>query len=515
MKRPLYVALGAILALLCVAGAALVGAGGLPQSGGELYIPVGRYQGDSGLVLWVGMTTTPGATETATNAPSATSTPIYTQTPSETPTATPEPPTATATPEFSPTPTQETTPLPTVTPDYPKQCELKVLVDGLRRRGGPGTSFPYYLPNLADGTAITVDQFQAGAPYLWARLVGHTAGDVQLWSAVRWNDTWWVDGHEGTSETCVDVPGWPEGLEPPEPIVLWPTFGLHILLGAEWEPLEAFGIAEKMGTAKALSMTGWFGPRLLEANPDIVLVYRSLYVDDLMRDCPYIHEWFNADLYYEQISRHWPPGWDYYEIMNECPPPGADDFEWMVEFHIDLAERAAADGRCILAFSFPPGNPLLEYWDVLAAYIEWAAEHPCGVWPDGTPKYHGLALHQTGYMAGPYWPQDPDSWINNPWIAGRDIKVNAQLAQDGHMTLDTFPGPVFLTEWGYTDGYSGNWSQTFSCEEIAAGVKESLRQYKSDHPWITGAHLWTYGDGGGGQWSSVEACVETIGLALG
>ncbi|HEX3053899.1 MAG TPA: SH3 domain-containing protein [Aggregatilineaceae bacterium] len=139
----------------------------------------------------------------------------YAQNPPPTPPATwtpaaPPTPTAISTPII--VPTVEQTTLPNITPGVPKTCEVKARFT-LRVRSGPGISFVTVFPFIAVNEVIVIDQVVLNAPYLWAH---HERG----WTAIRFNETWWVYGVTGPSETCVDVPGWPEALPPPEPVVL-------------------------------------------------------------------------------------------------------------------------------------------------------------------------------------------------------------------------------------------------------------------------------------------------------
>jgi hypothetical protein len=154
--------------------------------------------------------------------PTATPFPTWTLTPTNTPR-----PSATPTVTVEPTPTPEppiSTPTPTTTPENLKTCKL--------RQGHPeGYNINIREPAGGQiigtweiGTESEFNSFQQTEFYLYGH---HKSGG---WSAVA--DLypvfeWWVDGSADTI-FCVDVEGWPEGLEPPAPVahnaaLLWHT----------------------------------------------------------------------------------------------------------------------------------------------------------------------------------------------------------------------------------------------------------------------------------------------------
>jgi len=166
--------------------------------------------------------------ETATPPPA---TPTFTSTapPTTTPTLTPMP---TVTPiPGSATPTQEATPGATEPPGTvePATCIVKTRGFAVNERTDHAVTAPKteYSP-IPPASTVMVYEFWQGPTYLWAR-------NVYGWFAVRAGSSWWVDGVEGTTETCVDVPGWPDGLPPPAPIVALPNppnaGGFHVLMG--------------------------------------------------------------------------------------------------------------------------------------------------------------------------------------------------------------------------------------------------------------------------------------------
>jgi hypothetical protein len=101
----------------------------------------------------------------------------------------------------------------------------------------------------------------------------------------------------------------------------------------------------------------------------------------------------------------------------------------------------------------------------------------------------------------------PGAWLNNVWVAGRDTLIDNLLQQVHGFHLRDFRGPIYLTEWGYSDGYSG-FKDMWNCTDIARGMAYSTTQYQN-RPWISGLLLWNVGSGGG-RWTDLGGCLGEI-----
>jgi len=136
--------------------------------------------------------------------------------------------------------------------------------------------------------------------------------------------------------------------------------------------------------------------------------------------------------------------------------------------------------------------------------LRWIDQHPCGVWPNGATKYHGLVLHQPGYMPISV-PVLPNSWIRSDYVAGRARLVAAYLKDRVGYDLAAFRGPVFITEMGWQGDTVPN--ERFTCEQVAAGYSCTRAMYQEISPWTWGFHLWNVG--GQGQWADLTGCLAT------
>ncbi len=174
------------------------------------------------------------------------------------------------------------------------------------------------------------------------------------------------------------------------------------------------------------------------------------------------------------------------------------------DFLINLAREATARGYCILGGGFAPGQPELRHWVQLVPYLKWANDNPCGAWPDGSPKYHGISWHAAGYYPDsvPQWP-----WVNWVWVAGRFILANQEMRAQAGFGLQDFYGPKLVTEMGYTDGYADGFTgknQHPSCEQIRSGLIETNRVYREYAALVDGYHYWNLGKVG--PWTDDSAC---------
>ncbi len=436
-------------------------------------------------------------TRTATLPPVSTPTPTVAVTMTAIPTTTPHP-TTTTIPTESPTPTLEVTILPTVTNGPTKTCAVKA-AQSVRIRSLPSIGSAI-LGNLSTNEVIDIDEVDTAEGYLWAH---HSRG----WSAIRSGTTWWAYGIEGQSAICVDVTGWPDGLEPPSPVVKTPLVGLHVLVGSRWDTIA--DTASAWDAIKTLTDSAHLAQQFKSIKTETVTVYRPLIICTGMSDGPILPHWSDPQAYYNCIRPSWPEGFDYYEVVNEVGAPGG--IAQFTDMMIGLAERAGQEGKCILTYSFPPGNPDLADWGDILRFMRWSNDHPCGTWPDGTPRYHGIALHQPGYMP-PGVPLRADSWVNNSWVAGRDVLIDNLLRQAHSFSLADFKGGIWLTEWGYVDGYSGSWEDRWTCEQMAAGLDYTMQVYK-DRPWMQGFFIWTT-VGSGTRWTDVTSCLQAFRRGL-
>jgi hypothetical protein len=126
---------------------------------------------------------------------------------------------------LTPTPlatvTQEATQLPPTTPGTAKQCELKIAQSAINIRGDrSGQPNPNSGPfgQVRQGVVLRAFEFAQTSSFLWA-LINE---QPRQWIAIRTSPggQWWVNGVEGTTATCVDLPGWPADLEPPPVVAL-------------------------------------------------------------------------------------------------------------------------------------------------------------------------------------------------------------------------------------------------------------------------------------------------------
>ena len=464
-----------------------------------------HYEDESVQVIYPGdgMAT---ATPVATDTPSSTPTPAATVIATWTPTATLTPPTTntprpTATAYVQPSPTPETVVLPTLTATTPpKTCSLRATVT-LRVRSGAGTEYGQ-VDNwwTGDEKTFTAFQYDASEMYLWGQ---HDSG----WSAVFWQQdasgvyqgAWLIAGGEGAA-VCRDVTGWPWNLYPPEPIAR-DIGGYHVLMGASQTFLYHL---DGVGWVKALTNSEHLALQAKQINPDIVIIDRSLLIGGYMRDAPVRDEWDHPEIYYPLVRQGWTAGFDYYEFKNEIDH---SDPAKEADFNIAMLELMGNDGYCGLAMSSGPGHPPMEYWDELIRLLRWIDANPCGHWPDGTVKYHGLALHQTGVM--PAWVlRNPLSYIYNTWITGRHVIISEYLeAKYGYSLRKDSPGEHFrgvivITEMGFQDYVIPN--TVFTCEEVRGGWEATINSYKATNI-IDGFNLWNIGSGN--HWVDLTGCL--------
>lgn len=205
--------------------------------------------------------------------PSPTGTPL----PSLTPTATVTP-TATL-PPASPTPTQEValpTPTPTTTPRATPDkgnCIVKLGGTAINERIAPSISAARTPSSpIPAGSLVAVTEFTSAEGYLWSR-------NAFGWFVVRQGTSWWVTFTEATLEWCLELPGYPSGAQPPNPIVR-ALPGVWAGPGANRDELLRFGAQVRAAgqpaatvygdayTAELLLANGWFVMRRTVSVPD-------------------------------------------------------------------------------------------------------------------------------------------------------------------------------------------------------------------------------------------------------
>lgn len=450
-----------VFLLLSVAGAGLVAASppaqGTPPPGTPW---VNVCDGAGNCTPYVPYVAVDTATPTNTPSPTPSATPSSTPViviPTSTPSHTPEPPTPT--PETgTPVPTEPTT----------KWCMMRGII-AINERNIPSTSGSSVVGSWQPGQERTITEFVSSDGYLWAH---HEHG----WSVVR-ETSWWVAGSPGV-DLCRDIPGWPEGIDPPPAFARGPE-GVHtIRLG--WGADMVAPYFNDLDTLKCF-IADEHGYELCRTarviNPDIVIVVRSGVVGGTLRDCP--------DDYYMEHPAEWVQNINYLppasegvilEINNECWPNGAD-WDAVNAFVLGATKAANAMGYPVLAWSFFPAHPELEAW---AHFCPWF-EYSLTARVNGQPN--GVAFHLSGW-----YPGDPTKemlWVNNPWVANYHHLADAALREACGFGLRGLP--VYSTELAWTDGY------TKLAPNVQAVAYTYTAQVVAGDPLISGFHAWNQG----------------------
>jgi hypothetical protein len=432
------------------------------------------------------------------DAPSATPTATRTPTPSATPTVTPTAtPTASSTPSATPedVPTQEVTELPTMPPstDIPHVCEGGVAASVLNVRADHSTSAgivgKLYIGNRAVIERMYVIE-DARSEWAFVRsgtLAGWVASHYLLSDGTVERYLIWDD----EDEHCYP-PDMPIEWEVPPPSTPSPfdgdtLSGLHFAWYSDHT--KAAQTAPLVGLAKCLTLTGSMCDTMRAANPRLVTIYR-----DYRSECPTREQVYtDAAGYYARLRTLWQdaPGYDYYEVQNECSGfHGQEDYAALAQFSIEVATRAAADGYCVLALSSYPGSPEISEFIQFEPYFRFADATPCGTWPNGAPKYHGLATHATGYC-----PASVDTsaypWVGWVWVAGRHLLYAEALAQTRGYDMAAKRFVWIQTEWGLTYGQDED-GNAFESWELQACIRETTRVL-SEQNIINGYAVWNYG----------------------
>jgi hypothetical protein len=305
-----------------------------------------------------------------------------------------------------------------------------------------------------------------------------------------------------------------QSVAPPPPTVaplpsgLRPTLmGLHVLNGTQREPILALvqrmaATNHPMGTIKGLNGSEQLLAEVKQVSPYTVTVYRSLLTAEGMRDCPAaLEENPNNPPDPAQTARTWidglQPHWnavsaDYYEVINECNAPT----EWLSSFFIEAMKIAEEQGRCILLFSLPGGNPEPHEFEKLLPALRYALDHPCA-----SGRYHGLSLHA-------YSMQD------QLLLSEADPAFSLRHRMFYERILPQLPNvtdlPVYITEAGIGGGTYMLWQQQ-TCESIVRDIVQYTIALEQD-PYIKGFHWWSVGSGT--DWFDVTPCLSMIGDAV-
>ncbi len=272
--------------------------------------------------------------------------------------------------------------------------------------------------------------------------------------------------------------------------------GVHI----SWPTnFDAAALAPYIGIAKCLPLTDNICRVLKQHNPAIVTIWRDYRIEnptdyELRVD----HTGYASRVYaLAQLD------FDYQEVMNELGFTSAQ-YPYLSDFMIDVADYFGDRGECILAPAFGPGWPDLRerQWNSIVSYIAWSNKNPCGVWADGTPKYHGLSWHAAAFYPGdaPAWP-----WVNDPNVAGNAIEGNRQMKSDTGIGIEDMMGPKIVTELGATDIYGGYDTTRPSCEQNRMMVNRTKEVYALYSKIFDGFAWWNFGSPG--NWIDETRCL--------
>ena len=452
-------------------------------------IPAGVYQSDDGYGISLNLLWTPTAsstpfptwTMTPVVQPSATHTPVPSVTPFVSPT-----PEDTRTPQPTSLPTL--TPTPTITPTpLPGNC-WGVTTANLNARTEPGGEWLGLIPA---GSTLTLTSYWIYSGAVWYEHYWLPDPNDPNAYLNAWSHSGWIDIR--TPDECLKIPN----VTPQAARII---DGFHLLVGAVETVLYYL---DDVATLKSLTHSHTLALVAKEAYPRIVIVYRSLYNNNGQIDGPTTDEWFNPYIYWQKLKPHLVLGFDYYEFINEWGGVGRDV---IADFNIAMLDYMARDGYCGLAFSEGPGNPEIPAWDEYVRVLRWIDDQPCGTWPDGRTKYHGMALHQTGHM--PDWVETlPNSYTKNPWIYARLEIVRDFLLANHHYNLADFKGPIYITEMGWTDYTNPN--EEFTCEEVKAGLDLTRSEYLATGL-IDGFHIWNFWGENSWRWVDLTPCLPVM-----
>ncbi len=271
--------------------------------------------------------------------------------------------------------------------------------------------------------------------------------------------------------------------------------GLHVLNGTKSDAVLSFvrrmlAAGYPVGTVKGLNDSEDLLNEIKRISPQTVIVYRSLLSGEGLRDCP---SDFRDTTDPAATARRWlsglKPYWDrvdadYYEVMNEC---GAT-LETITQFSIEAMKIADEQGRCLLLFSFPGGNPDMQAFNQLLPAYQYALDHPCA-----SGRHHGIALHA--------YSLEDDRMVSESdvWIALRHRIIYQRLLL---MLPAAAELPVYLTEVGIGGG-----TIMPPCDMIIQDALQFTYELEED-PYVKGFHLWSVGTGA--QWYDISPCLPEL-----
>lgn len=430
--------------------------------------------------------------------PTATLAPTNTATPSSTPTATltppPTDPPATADDvlvSMQPTATIHFGPI--IGPDYTPEPLHTALPSAVQERACP---VMVAAPQVNLYTAPDSTSQVAGTGVERERLaVSEITTDA---SGTQWANTergWLMLGPESAVLESMRSCDILLGTQPDTTLM-----GLHVLNGTSDEAVLRFvqrmlDSGHPVGTIKGLNGTEGLLNEIERISPQTITVYRSLLAKGVGEsDCPRpLYEGETPDP--EDTARDWlerlKPFWDtvnadYFEYMNECPAP----LEWISAYSIEAMKIAAEQGRCLLLFSFPGGNPDVDLLDRLFPALQYAAENPCQ-----PGRKHGISLHA-------YSPSESELVSESGvWLTQRHRVIHERFLQHLPAAAEL---PIFITELGQG---SGNFLIQLSCDDLARDAMQVTYQLE-DAPYVKGFHLWSVGTGT--NWFDLTPCLNII-----
>jgi hypothetical protein len=313
---------------------------------------------------------------------------------------------------------------------------------------------------------------------------------IYVWSAAESTDTP-PDILLTTLYGCDDLPVVDDPFPTPERTILQ---GGHVI-GADGANV-LLNYCRQMTTVKLFQPVIHYADDFRACNPDIWIVCRY-WTDDIAVDTDY-----NAQEAYNRIGDSFPSDCDAVEWENEKAPNNHRDWERWSAFSIEAARLMAANRNMqYCAFGLGPGWPDFDKLQYMIEYLKWVDANPL---PDG--RYHCVSSHAAMYAP---WSRSDMPWVNDPYLAGRVYLIRDWIMA---MTPDDFDlyewrGVWAITEVGLSDGYSGNWSAPYTCDELAQAYWTTHTTYQTNEfPHVQ--HHWNFGTGG--IWTDDSHCASTI-----
>jgi len=347
---------------------------------------------------------------------------------------------------------------------------------------------------------VTADRLNVrDAP--WGTILYQVTAGQQLTFDAKWfDDFWWYriewDGgylssgwvEVGDLTNCENLP---DVTPAPARDILQ---GAHVI-GANGAN-TLLNYCNELDTVKLFDPVMGYAPAFRACNPDIWIVCRY-WTDAIAVETDY-----NAQEAYNRIGNSFPAECDAVEWENEKAPNNNRDWERWSAFSIDAARLMAANRNMqYCAFGFGPGWPDFDKLQYIIEYLKWVDANPL---PDG--RYHCVSSHAA--MFAP-WNRADMPWVNDPYLAGRVYLIRdwiKAITPDNYDLYD-WKGVWAITEIGLSDGYSGNWSAPYSCEELAQAHWTTHETYV-DNQFPHVQHDWNYGRGG--IWKDDSACASVV-----